>query len=190
MQPAEIVDRDVRYHGWLTLSILSVRMKDGRVTTREVVEHGQSASVLPYDPERRCAVVIRQLRAPVLWKTGETSLLEAIAGMVDAESTDAAARREAWEEAGLRLADVEPISNVWTSPGMLSERQQLFLAAYREADRVGAGGGLVHEHEDIEVLEMPLADLAGLVDTGKVYDMKLLALVQTLRVRRPDLFRS
>jgi nudix-type nucleoside diphosphatase (YffH/AdpP family) len=185
----EIVGREIAFAGWLTLSITSIRMADGRVMRREVVEHGQATAVLAYDPERRMAMLVRQLRAPVYMTSGEELLLEAIAGMLD-DGTDAptTARREAMEEAGLRLGELEFVANAWPSPGMLTERLSLFLAPYAASDRVGAGGGLASEHEQIEVVEMPLRELAALIDEGHMYDMKTLALVQSLRVRRPHLF--
>jgi hypothetical protein len=64
----------------------------------------------------------------------------------------------------------------------------LFLGEYGAADRVTAGGGLAAEHEEIEVIELPLHDLVAMVDAGEEMDMKVLALVQTLRLRRPELF--
>jgi hypothetical protein len=64
----------------------------------------------------------------------------------------------------------------------------LFLAEYSAADRVTAGGGLADEHEEIEVIEMPLRDLAAMIDGGEGMDMKLMLLVQTLRLRRGELF--
>jgi hypothetical protein len=73
-------------------------------------------------------------------------------------------------------------------PGISTERMDLFLGSYTAADRVSAGGGLATEHEEIEVIELPLADLVALVEAGEDMDMKVLALVQTLRLRRPELF--
>jgi hypothetical protein len=89
---------------------------------------------------------------------------------------------------GLRLPTLEPVGAFWSMPGVSTERMHLFLAPYGEADRVGAGGGLAAEHEEIEVVETPLAELARLADAGELTDMKTFALVQALRLRRPDLF--
>ena len=52
--------------------------------------------VLPYDAERRCALVVRLFRAPVFDTTGEEVLEEACAGMIgneDAETAGAAKLR-------------------------------------------------------------------------------------------------
>jgi len=48
---------------------------------------------------------------------------------------------------------------------------------------------LAGEGESITVIEMPLGELAVLADAGRLPDMKTLLLIQTLRIRRSDLFR-
>jgi hypothetical protein len=73
-------------------------------------------------------------------------------------------------------------------PGVSTEQMDLYLAPYAEADRIGIGGGLADEHEGITVVELPLAELAAMADAGQIMDMKTLAVVQTLRLRRPELF--
>ncbi len=188
MAGPEIVKVDERYRGWSRLLVASIRLPDGKVITREIEDHGHAACVLPYDPARRMAIVIRQPRAPVLLAGQAQNTLEVIAGLIDDDAPETCARREAMEEAGLRLNALEHVGTAWTMPGISTERMDLFLAEYGAADRVGAGGGLAAEHEDIEVVELPLADLARLADSGGVMDMKVLALVQTLRLKRPELF--
>jgi nudix-type nucleoside diphosphatase (YffH/AdpP family) len=146
-------------------------------------------TVLPYDPHRRTAMVIRQFRAPPFHVAGVETILEAPAGLLDEDDPQACARREAMEEIGLRLSVLEPVAVAWGMPGISTERAHLFLAPYSQQDRVAEGGGLEEEHEDIEVCELALDDLAARADRGDVADLKLLLLVQTLRLRHPDLFR-
>jgi nudix-type nucleoside diphosphatase (YffH/AdpP family) len=122
--------------------------------------------------------------------SGETDLLEVIAGVVDAGDGADTARREAMEEAGVQLRNLETVATVWTSPGISTERSEMFLATYSEADRTGEGGGLAGEQEEITVVEIALTELAALADTGRITDMKTLALLQTLRLRYPALFRE
>jgi nudix-type nucleoside diphosphatase (YffH/AdpP family) len=186
---AEIVALEPRYRGWCTILLASIRLADGKVITREIEDHGSAACVLPYDPERRTAIVIRQMRPPVLHVAHEQASLEAIAGLIDAgETGDVSAIREAEEEAGLRLRALEPVATVWTMPGVSTERMSMFLAEYQATDRIGAGGGLAGENEDIEVIEMALRTLAEMADGGTLTDLKTFTLVQTLRLRRPELF--
>lgn len=188
--PHEIIALEQVHQGWAKLFVATVRLPDGRTMKREIEDHGEAVTVLPYDPQRRTAMVIRQFRAPPFHVAGEETTLEAPAGILDEDDPQACARREAMEEIGLRLATLEPVAVAWGMPGVSTERAHLFLAPYSEADRVGEGGGLKEEHEDIKICEMTLDTLAAEADRGGVADLKLLALVQTLRLRRPDLFRA
>lgn len=176
------------YEGWRKLLKLMVRMPDGRTMAREVLNSSDAAAVLPYDPERRMVVLIRQFRAPVMHVEGHPDLLEAVAGLLDEDEPEACARREAMEEAGLRIAKLEEVGTAWSAPGITTERLHLFLAPYAAADRIGEGGGLAEEHEDIEVLEIGLDELMRMLDRGAVADMKTLVLIQALQLRHPELF--
>jgi nudix-type nucleoside diphosphatase (YffH/AdpP family) len=187
--PHDIIALEQVHDGWTKLFVATVRLPDGTTMKREIEDHGQAVMVLPYDPQRRTAMVIRQFRAPPFHVAGQEVTLEAPAGILDEDDPQACARREAMEEIGLRLSTLEPVAVVWGMPGISTERAHLFLAPYSEADRVGEGGGLDEEHEDIEVCERALDDLASEADRGGLTDLKLLVLVQTLRLRRPDLFR-
>jgi nudix-type nucleoside diphosphatase (YffH/AdpP family) len=184
----EIVKLETRHKGWSRLLVASLRLKGGEIITREIEDHGSAVCVLPYDPARRVAIMIRQFRTPPLYAGQEPVLFEAIAGLLEGDDPAACARREAMEETGLKLGAVEPVATAWSMPGISTERMALFLAPYGAADRIGPGGGLKSEHEDIEVVEIALRELARMADDGTLVDMKALVLVQTLRLRRPELF--
>jgi len=184
----QIARTDLVHEGRSKFLILTVRLPDGQTIRREVEDHGEAVCVLPYDPERRTAVLVRQFRAPVFLAAKQDEMVEAIAGIVESADPKECGRREAWEEAGLRLGMLEHVGTVWTMPGVSTERMHLYLAACRDSDRAGPGGGLADEHENTAPVEYPLADLAARVDAGQLDDMKTMLLVQTLRLRRPDLF--
>ena len=194
----EILDRHTTHFGYLTVERFRVRLADGAEVIREVESHGDAVAVLPYDPTRRNALIVRLFRAPAFDRFGEESLEEACAGMIETSDDETGegqpadeagtVRREAMEELGLRLADLEFVGRVWSSPGVSAERVALYLAPYQPSDRVGPGGGLAEEHETITVIERPLVQLAADADAGRVVDLKLLTLVLALRARRPDLF--
>jgi nudix-type nucleoside diphosphatase (YffH/AdpP family) len=175
------------YQGYVTLMAATFSGPDGSFT-REIEHHGRAACVLPYDPERKTALMINLPRAPVIWAGGPPELLEAPAGLVEDEDPEETAAREALEECGVRLARLEPVGAPFSSPGVSSERIDLFLAAYSRADRVAQGGGVAGEHEHILVQEMPLSLLWASVEQRKIEDLKSLALILALRVRRPELF--
>jgi nudix-type nucleoside diphosphatase (YffH/AdpP family) len=176
------------YRGWGHYLAADLRMPDGGEFSREVEDHGRAVAVLPYDPVRRIALLVQQFRAPPCLVDGTEGLLEAPAGLLDEDDPAACARREAFEETGLRLAEVEHVGQAFTMPGISTELMDYYLAPYAEADRAGAGGGLAAEHENITVLELPLADLAARMARGEIRDLKTLFLLQALSLRRPELF--
>ena len=189
----EVLDRDTTRFGYLTVERLRVRLSDGAEVIREIETHGDAIAVLPYDPLRRTGLIVSLFRAPAFDRFGEEALEEACAGMIETAEGQAAdepgtVRREALEELGLRLGELELVARVWSSPGVSAERVGLYLSAYEPQDRVGPGGGLAEEHEDITVIERPLAHLADQADAGLIVDLKLLTLVLALRARRPELF--
>jgi nudix-type nucleoside diphosphatase (YffH/AdpP family) len=186
---SRIVDVGVVYKGWATISIATVEMENGRRFERLMEDHGRGVCVLPYDPERKVAMLVRQFRAPVCATIARGDLQEVVAGLTDGEAPDRAVRREAFEETGLHLHALDHVATVWTMPGISTEQMDMFLARYREFDRVGRGGGNASEHENITLEEIPLLALAAAADAGGIDDMKSFALVQTLRLREPNLFR-
>lgn len=184
----EIVSIEAKHKGWSSLSVAYIRLPSGQVISRDVEDHGAAVAVLPYDPDRKTVILVEQFRAAPFLTLGQERTLEAIAGIVEGEDGPEAARREALEEAGLQLRDLERVATAWTMPGISTERMTLYLAAYRAADRVASGGGLAAEDENIRVVEMRLAELAALMEAGELVDMKTLVLTQALRLRRLGLF--
>jgi nudix-type nucleoside diphosphatase (YffH/AdpP family) len=176
------------YQGYLTILKATFAGPDGRPFRREIEHHGRASCVLPYDPERRMALMINIPRAPVVWSGGPPELLEAPAGMVEDEDAEETAIREAMEECGVRLTRLDAVGSPYSCPGVSSERVDLFLAAYSAADRIEAGGGVDGENEHISVEEVPLGLLWTWVEQRKIEDLKSLALILALRVRRPELF--
>jgi len=183
-----ITQVETLHEGWRKLFKFTVRMPDGRTMAREVLNSQDAAAVLPYDPERRKVILIRQFRAPVMYVEDRSSIVETVAGLLDGGEPDETARREAMEEAGLRLGALEPVGRAWSAPGITTERVNMFLAPYAGADRVGEGGGLADEHEEIEVLEIGTDELAGMLERHAIDDMKTMVLAQALQLRHPELF--
>lgn len=174
------------YEGWLKLLLVEVCL-NGKTESRPLIEHPRGSAILPYDPVRRVALTVRQTRLALL-HCGRSSILEVIAGVDENNDFAATARREAMEEAGVRLGDIEKVATIWTDPNSSTEQVHLYLAEYGTCDRVASGGGLAEENEKVTVLERSLDELWHEIDAAEETDAKTLLLFQALRLRRPELF--
>jgi nudix-type nucleoside diphosphatase (YffH/AdpP family) len=190
IMPPHILSTHSLYDGWTTLRLVQLRLESGEIIQREVEDHGNAAAVLPFDPIRRTAILIRGLRVPALLGGGRTEILECPAGLIEESDPAQTARREAYEEVGLQLRDLEHVGRVWTSPGISTEMIDLYLAPYSAADRVHTGGGLASENEQLEVIELSLDRLSSMMEQGEIDDLKTLTLLLTLKVRKPQLFAA
>src|SRR5205823_6545912 len=109
---------------------------------------------------------------------GKGLLIEACAGLLDENDAETAIRKEAEEELGYHIKEVKRLFGIYMSPGSVKERLWFFLAHYSPADRISEGGGSVHEGEDIEVLELPLAEALAMIKRGEIIDSKTVILLQ------------
>ncbi len=182
-----ITKTEIMAKRWSSLSELTVEatMRDGRkmVLKREVADHGPGAAILAVDPERGTCLLVRQWRAGVAYNGDDGFLIEVCAGLLDADHPEECVRREAFEELGTRVSDIRHVCDTYSSPGALSEKLSLFVGIYSEPDRVNAGGGLLEEGEDIEVLEMPIDEAYGMIATGEITDAKTILLLQHVKLQ-------
>lgn len=152
------------------------------VVEREIHDHGDAAAILLYDPRRGVVVLVRQLRVPVFLSGGEGWMIEVPAGLLDGAHPAEAIAREAMEETGYLVENAEHLFDAYMSPGTLTERVSFFVAEVDLAARTGEGGGLAHEGEDIEVVELPLAKALDMISTGEICDGKTIMLLQWARM--------
>ena len=64
------------------------------------------------------------------------------------------------------------------SPGSVTEILYFFVAEYSKAQKMNDGGGLEHDQEDIEVLEIPFQDALKMMQSGDIRDGKTIMLLQ------------
>jgi nudix-type nucleoside diphosphatase (YffH/AdpP family) len=163
------------------------RHGDGRWTTeqRETYDRGNGATVLLYDVAGGTVLLTRQFRYPVYVNDHPDGMfIEAAAGLLDADDPETAIRREAQEETGVRIGQLEHVFDVYTSPGSVTERLHCYAAPYDPADR-GEGGGIAEEGEDIEVLELRFEDALKMIGTGEIADAKTIMLLQWAALHGP-----
>ncbi len=159
--------------------------RDGiwQTVSRETYDRGNGAVILPYDPSRGTVLLTRQFRYPAYVNGHPGALIEAVAGLLDERSPEDAIRQEAEEEAGCRIAQPRRVFEAFMSPGSVTERLVFFVAEYGNADRTAAGGGVVAEGEDIEVLELTLDEALAMVGDGRIMDAKTVMLLQYAKMQ-------
>jgi nudix-type nucleoside diphosphatase (YffH/AdpP family) len=145
---------------------------------REVFDRGHAATLLPYNLADRTVVLTRQFRLPAYLAGHDDLLIEAAAGMLDDESPENRIRAEAEEEIGYRLNDVREVFEAFMSPGALTEKLHFFVAEYDRSMRIGDGGGIADEGEDIEVLELAIDSALAMISDGRIADAKTFMLLQ------------
>lgn len=153
---------------------------NGRTKTlkREVYDRGNGATILLYDPKRDSVILVRQFRMPAHLNGHSGWLLETPAGLLDGDNPTEAIRREVVEETGYVVKDVLPVFQSFMSPGAVTEIIHFFAAVIDVNERAEEGGGAAHEDEDIEVLEVPLAEAMTMIETGDICDGKTIMLLQ------------
>jgi nudix-type nucleoside diphosphatase (YffH/AdpP family) len=154
--------------------------RDGQWQTqqRETYDRGNGAAILLYDLGRRCVVLTRQFRYPTFVNGHDDLLIEVPAGLLDAATPEECIRAEAEQEAGYRVRAPRKVFEAFMSPGAVTERLHFFVAEYDSADRIGDGGGLQDEGEDIEVFELPFTEAMAMVARGEIVDAKTIMLLQ------------
>ena len=152
----EIIARETLYDGFFSIVRYRFRHRlfNGEMSGevhREVFERGHAAVLLPYDPLRDEVVLIEQIRIPALDSSATPWLLEMVAGIIEpGETTEQVARREAVEEAGLKVGRTKPIVSYLASPGGTSERLSILVGEV-DASQAEGNHGLEEENEDILV---------------------------------------
>ena len=152
------------------------------VIVREIFERGDAVAVLPYDPKLDAVLLIEQIRIGALSKDKSPWLLEVIAGMTDgSKDYESVVRKEAAEESGIELDNIEFMMSYLSSPGGTSERLYLY---YGEADLSKAGGiyGVPAEGEDIKVHVLPVATAFELLEKGEMDNAATVISLQWLKL--------
>lgn len=185
-----VVDVELLAAGWHVLrrTTLDYRDDDGSWTRqqRETYDRGNGATVLLYNRDRHTVLLTRQFRYPVYVNDHpDGMLIETAAGLLDDDDPATAIRREAAEETGVEIGTLEHVYDVYMSPGSVTERIHFFAAPYDASSRTGAGGGLEHEGEHIEVLEVDFDESLAMIRDGRIQDAKTIMLLHWAAIDGP-----
>ena len=162
----KIIKTEILSDNWYTLKKITYEYvkKDGTklTQTREAYDRGNGATILLYNKQQRTVILTRQFRLPT-FINGNTSgmLIEACAGLLDKDNPEDCIRRETEEETGYKVSDVSKIFEAYMSPGSVTEILYFFIAEYAKEMKVSEGGGVEHEEENIEVMEISINEIAA-----------------------------
>ncbi|NLR66822.1 GDP-mannose pyrophosphatase NudK [Chitinophaga varians] len=180
---AKIIDTTVLSDNWYTLKKVTYEYlkRNGalEIQSREAYDRGNGAVILLYNKAQQTVILTRQFRMPTFINgNADGMLIEACAGLLDKSNPEECIRREAEEETGYRITDVKKIFEAYMSPGSVTEILYFFVAAYDSSMKINDGGGLEHEQEEIEVLEIPFREALQMMSDGRIRDGKTIMLLQ------------
>jgi GDP-mannose pyrophosphatase NudK len=183
----KIIDTKVLSDNWYVLRKITYEYlkKDGsrQTQSREAYDRGNGATILLYNRDQKTVILTRQFRLPTYVNGNESGMLiEACAGLLDKDNPEDCIRRETEEETGYKIADVRKIFETYMSPGSVTEILHFFIAEYSKYMKVADGGGIEHEEENIEVLEIPIDEAMEMIKNGEIRDGKTIMLLQYIKL--------
>ena len=193
-EDVDLQQREQSFRGYFSLETLTLRHRlfAGGWSTpvrRELFQRGDAVGVLPWDPVADELVLIEQFRVGAIRGDDSPWMLELIAGIVEAgESDTAVVHREAEEEAGCRLGQLEQIATFYPSAGACSEQIRLFVGEVTQS-QPGTVQGLDSEHEDILVHQLPREQVMQMLDRNEINNGHTLIALQWL-ARHADRLRA
>lgn len=147
------------------LRVDTVRKSDGRVTTREIVEHSDCVAVVAVDAEEN-VLLVRQLRESI-----DKELLEIPAGGIEpGEDPLDCVRREMREETGYLPQNIERMGGFYSTPGYCTEYLYLYLATDLVPGRLHA-----EDTDSITLVRVPVNQISSLISSGSICDAKSIA---------------
>ena len=174
---------------WYTLNKITFdyQLKNGEWVnqSRESYDRGNGATILLYNPSKKTVILIKQFRMPSYVNGNESGIIiETCAGLLDGDEPETCVIKETKEETGYQINKAQKVFEAYMSPGAVTEIIHFFVAEYNEQMKVSDGGGLITEHEDIEVLEIDFQKALKMIKTGEIKDAKTIMLLQYAQINK------
>ena len=140
-----------------------IELPDGKTSFREYVKHIGAVAVIPVTRDME-VVCVKQYR----YALGRV-VLEIPAGKLDfkEEDPESAAIRELREETGAIAGRLSYLGEFYSSPAILDERIYMYLA-----EELEFGENDLDDDEFIEVVRIPIKELAEMICRGEIIDGK------------------
>lgn len=185
----KVLKTEILSDNWYILKKLTYEYtkKDGSVQTqtREAYDRGNGATILLYNSVQGTVILTRQFRLPTYINgNNDGMLIEACAGLLDKDNPEDCIRRETEEETGYKIKDVRKVFEAYMSPGSVTEILYFFIAEYSKEMKVADGGGVEHEEENIEVMEIGIDKAMAMIQTGEIKDGKTIMLLQYVKLNQ------
>jgi nudix-type nucleoside diphosphatase (YffH/AdpP family) len=185
----KILKSEILSDNWYTLKKFTYEYlkKDGskQVQSREAYDRGNGATILLYNKQNRTILLTRQFRLPTFINGNDSGMLiEACAGLLDKDDPEDCIRRETQEETGYQIGAVKKIFEAYMSPGSVTEILHFFTGEYKPSMKLDSGGGVEHEEENIEVLELNFDEAIAMMNKGEIKDAKTIILLQFAQLHR------
>ena len=146
----------------------TIRLPTGIVREKVIVHPSGAVAILPLQGDR--CKLLRQYRYAI-----DQYIIEAPAGTMEpGEEPLATAGRELIEETGFAAASIIPKGFIYTTPGFTDEKIYLFEARGLSPSQEYTKD----EDEVIEVIDVAVKDLPGMIRDGLIVDGKTICLIQ------------
>ncbi|MDF5691543.1 GDP-mannose pyrophosphatase NudK [Aquirufa aurantiipilula] len=187
MAEIKITKSDILSDNWYILRKITYEytQADGTVQIhqREAYDRGNGATILLYNKESGTVILTRQFRLPTYINGNKDGMMiEACAGLLDQDNPEDCIRRETEEETGYKITEIQKVFEAYMSPGSVTEILYFFIAAYAKSMKVSNGGGVEHEQENIEVVEIPIQQALAMIQSGEIKDAKTIMLLQYIKL--------
>ena len=187
-----VINKKLLAKGFLKLEAFELKHDlfeggESQPLVRELLDRGQAAAVLPYDPVRDELVLIEQFRVGALDEPGGPWVIEIIAGLQEpGEPADELVHREAEEAAGCKISELIPVHNYYSSPGSSNEKIQIYFAR-TETEGLGGIHGIDEEGEDIRVHVISSETAFEWLDNGRIDSALPIIALQWFRLNRDSI---
>lgn len=154
------------------------------IIQRELVHRREAAGVLIYDDAKQKIGLIEQYRVGAIDDVVSPWQLEIIAGLLDGdESPESCIRREAVEESGCEIENLQHLFSFYPSAGGCSELFHLYAASVKLPNEGGIFG-MPDEGENIQLHLIDYADIPPLLTNGRLKNAPVIMALQWLLMRQ------